>query len=71
MSKVNVLWKVFKFLFFDERLNPIRELVNEIDSKDVSGARKQPWVVNNAMDKFPDSKRKDIAAMIELVLQEV
>lgn len=69
MSKVKVLWKVFSFLFFDKRLEPIRQIVNEAEGFNVAGHRKQPWVMNNAVTKFPDAKRKDIATMVELALQ--
>lgn len=69
MSKWKVAWKVFSFLFFDKRLDPIRDIVNEAEGFKVSGARKQPWAVNNVMSKVPETDRKDVALLIELALQ--
>jgi hypothetical protein len=70
MGKLRVIWKVTKILFFNERLNVIKSLVQEAEGFGVPGNRKQPWVVNNAVTALPGSSRKDIATMIELVLQE-
>jgi hypothetical protein len=71
-----LMWTLKQVVSPDPRLVRVRELVvwaNELRVRDqeVTGERKRHQVLNRLVEEFPDAKRRDLALMIEQVLQEV
>lgn len=54
----------------DPRLAAVRTLVAEASKFDADGQRKRSWVLNNIVTQFPEARIRDLALLIELVMQE-
>jgi hypothetical protein len=64
-------WLVRLLFKADPKLAKVRELMAEIEANDISGERKRSWVLNNLRTLFPDTPPRDLALLIELVMQEL
>jgi hypothetical protein len=61
---------LFYFEEVDPRLQRVREVVAWAGEIDASGERKRGQALNKLAAEFPEAIRRDLAFMIEQVLQE-
>jgi hypothetical protein len=67
---LRVLVKVVLYLAgHPEVVARVRDLVATVNHLDVNGERKRSQVLNALISEFPQTKEKDLAFLLELVLQ--
>jgi hypothetical protein len=71
MKWVKLALQILNLIFLDPRTAEVRKVVAEAEAFGVRGERKRSWALNTLVAKFPDAKVKDLAFLIERVMQEV